>query len=60
MVSAMPRSVHPVARWLPIVGWLDRYRRDDLGGDLVAGLTVAAILLAWRFRVITRRPVRPL
>jgi len=45
MVSAMPRSVHPVARWLPIVGWLDRYRRDDLGGDLVAGLTVAAMLV---------------
>ncbi|HLT16136.1 MAG TPA: SulP family inorganic anion transporter, partial [Acidimicrobiales bacterium] len=41
----MPRSVHPVARWLPIVGWLDRYRRDDLGGDLVAGLTVAAMLV---------------
>jgi MATE family multidrug resistance protein len=28
--------------------------------SLCAGLTAAAILLAWRFRVITRRPVRPL
>lgn len=35
----------PILRWLPIVRWLPRYRRADLGGDLTAGLTVAAMLI---------------
>lgn len=32
-------------RWLPIVDWLPHYRREDLPGDLVAGVTGAAILV---------------
>lgn len=34
-----------MARWLPILDWLPRYRREDLPGDVVAG-TGAAILRA--------------
>ena len=34
-----------LARWIPIAGWLPRYRRPDLGGDLTAGITVAAMLI---------------
>jgi len=30
---------------LPILGWLPRYRRKDLAGDLTAGLTVAVMLV---------------
>jgi len=30
---------------LPFLVWLRRYRRDDLPGDLVAGLTVATMLI---------------
>ena len=32
-------------RWIPILDWLPRYRREDLPGDVVAGLTAAAILV---------------
>lgn len=34
-----------LARFLPIVGWLPRYDRADLPGDLTAGLTVAVMLV---------------
>ncbi|HWI60450.1 MAG TPA: SulP family inorganic anion transporter, partial [Symbiobacteriaceae bacterium] len=32
-------------RLIPAVGWLKRYRRGDLSGDLSAGLTVAIMLV---------------
>ena len=32
-------------RWVPAVGWLSSYRREDLRGDLLAGLTVAIMLI---------------
>ena len=32
-------------RWFPVLEWLPRYKRADLSGDLVAGLTGAAILV---------------
>jgi SulP family sulfate permease len=32
-------------RWFPVLDWLPHYRRADLPGDLVAGLTGAAILV---------------
>ena len=35
----------PLARYLPIVAWLPNYRREDLGGDLMAGLTTAVMLV---------------
>ncbi len=38
------RSVS-VERFLPAWGWLRRYRREDLGGDLVAGAVVAVMLV---------------
>jgi SulP family sulfate permease len=34
-----------LARWIPILDWLPRYKREDLPGDVVAGLTAAAILV---------------
>ncbi len=32
-------------RWLPIVGWLGSYDRRWLRGDLIAGVTVAALIV---------------
>ena len=34
-----------VARWLPIVGWVRSYDRADLRLDVIAGLTVAALVI---------------
>ena len=34
-----------IGRWLPIVGWLPRYDRRSLRADVVAGLTVAALVI---------------
>lgn len=39
---AKPRSL---ARWIPALGWLRAYEGGWLGGDLVAGITLAAYLL---------------
>ncbi len=32
-------------RWISVLDWLPHYRRDDLTGDVVAGITGAAILV---------------
>jgi SulP family sulfate permease len=42
VVIAPPRRV---ARLLPIVGWLGSYDRGWLRGDLIAGVTVAALIV---------------
>ncbi len=34
-----------LARFLPILGWLPRYQRQWLRGDIIAGLTVLALLI---------------
>jgi len=34
-----------VERWLPAWGWLRRYQRRDLGGDVTAGIVVAVMLV---------------
>ncbi|HZP27437.1 MAG TPA: sulfate permease [Acidimicrobiia bacterium] len=34
-----------VRRWFPVLEWLPSYRRADLAGDVMAGLTGAAILV---------------
>lgn len=34
-----------LARYLPIADWLPRYRRDDLPGDIMAGIIVAIVLV---------------
>jgi SulP family sulfate permease len=34
-----------LARWLPIAGWLPRYDRSWLRGDLVAGIAVTALIV---------------
>jgi len=33
------------ARWLPAAGWLASYQRPWLRGDMVAGLTAAAVVI---------------
>lgn len=33
------------ARYVPVLRWLPQYRRDRLGGDLLAGVIVAALLI---------------
>ena len=32
-------------KWIPIVHWLPKYQRNDLRGDIAAGLTVAVMLV---------------
>jgi len=32
-----------LARWVPMIAWLPRYRRDLLARDLLAGAVVAAL-----------------
>jgi high affinity sulfate transporter 1 len=39
------RHDHVLARRIPILGWLPRYDRHHLSGDVVAGATVAAIVV---------------
>jgi SulP family sulfate permease len=40
--AAKPRRI---AKFLPIVGWAPQYRRDWLRPDIVAGITVAALVV---------------
>lgn len=42
--DARPRP-NPLLRYLPIMGWLPRYDRAWLRTDLIAGLTVVALLI---------------
>src|SRR5581483_8425315 len=47
-VRGGPTPVHDVARvrrWVSVFDWLPGYRRADLSGDLMAGLTGAAVLV---------------
>lgn len=39
------RSTPVLERFIPAVGWLRRYQRADLPGDLAAGLIVAVVLI---------------
>ena len=41
------QSVAPsrIERWLPITSWLRAYTRDDMEGDLVAGVVTAILLV---------------
>src|SRR4051794_14412349 len=44
----MPRHARddrPLARWIPAVGWLPRYERKWLRGDLTAGVAVTALVV---------------
>ncbi len=34
-----------IARWIPIIGWLPHYKRRWLRPDLIAGVTVAALVV---------------
>jgi Sulfate permease family len=34
-----------VRRWISVLDWLPHYRRADLPGDVVAGITGAAVLV---------------
>lgn len=34
-----------LSRWIPALGWMRSYQREDLAGDLSAGLTVAVMLI---------------
>lgn len=46
--AASGRPVPPptgVRRYLPFLGWLPSYRRENLSGDLAAGLTTAVMLI---------------
>jgi SulP family sulfate permease len=43
--TAQPASPGRIQRWLPITGWLRSYTREDLEGDLVAGIITAILLV---------------
>jgi len=43
--TAQPATSGLIQRWLPITSWLRRYTRDDLEGDLVAGIVTAILLV---------------
>ncbi|MEI2715900.1 MAG: SulP family inorganic anion transporter [Candidatus Nanopelagicales bacterium] len=51
MPAATPTTTPPptptstIAQYVPIVGWLPRYRRMYLRGDIVAGLAVASVAI---------------
>ncbi len=34
-----------IAHYLPILDWLENYRKRDLSGDLIAGLIVSIMLV---------------
>ncbi|MEX1056474.1 MAG: sulfate permease, partial [Natronospirillum sp.] len=40
-----PQTMSLLKRWVPAVDWLGSYRREDLRGDLIAGITVAMMLI---------------
>ena len=46
-VGGLPSGSPPdwVARHIPALGWLRRYNRADASGDLMAGTTVAIMLV---------------
>jgi SulP family sulfate permease len=44
-VSEKQGEPHAMERWVPIVGWLPRYSRSWLGGDLIAGFTIWGLLI---------------
>ncbi len=39
------KEPNPIVRYLPILGWLPKYERTWLRTDLIAGLTVVALLI---------------
>ena len=44
MVAPAERRTSP-SKWLPILGWLPRYSRATLRGDLIAGVAVTALIV---------------
>jgi sulfate permease, SulP family len=40
-----PTTSHCVARWIPVMGWLGAYDPKWLRGDVVGGLTAAAVVV---------------
>ena len=40
-----PAATNRLERWLPITSWLRAYTREDLEGDLVAGVVTAILLV---------------
>src|SRR5437868_14764612 len=48
-----------LARFLPIVGWINRYPRAWLGADIIAGLTTAAVVIpkAMAYATVAGLPV---
>jgi MFS superfamily sulfate permease-like transporter len=39
------KNDRPLARWVPAAGWLPRYEREWLRGDLTAGVAVTALVV---------------
>ena len=44
VTAPVERRTSP-AKWLPILGWLPRYSRATLRGDLIAGVAVTALIV---------------
>src|SRR5438270_12306662 len=43
--AAQPKRANGLARFIPILGWLPAYKSEWLRGDVIAGLTVTAVLV---------------
>ena len=44
-VQTAASALDRLARFVPALGWMPRYRKSDLRGDIVAGLTVTVMLI---------------
>jgi SulP family sulfate permease len=55
-----PDATGGLARYVPALGWLGRYQGSWLRGDLVAGLTTAAVVIpqAMAYATIAGLPVQ--
>jgi len=37
--------MHPLQNWIPAFSWMKNYKRESLNGDIIAGVTVAMMLI---------------
>lgn len=45
VMSESAHQIAPLAKYLPIIGWLKCYRREDFNDDLLAGIITAILLV---------------
>ena len=53
------KKLNPLLRYLPILGWLPKYQGSWLRTDLIAGLTIVALLVPEGRRTPRSQACRP-